>query len=444
MDPGAKIDLDCPRTGVVAVLLCCAVLACPKRGHAQAIQLYFPQGQVGYDQDIGVTVLTRRRSDYETSGISLGSFTVRPNLDQTFFYDSSLNGLPDSATGGSTTAGAVSVSSNWSRNSLGLSAGFSHEAYFELPRDSYTDWNVGVAGGYTIYDSQLEAAYSHEDYHQLGNTIGALRSQTPFLDQTDTARLDYTFTANRLSITPEFNASAYNFGPATVMGVRVDQSFLDRDVFSGGLTARYSLSDEGGLVAVLRGTKATYPNALAGQPSDDSSSILALGGIDYQAKGPWRYGLLAGVEVRMFRSPLYPSHTAPILEGNATWTPTGLITLSAVVSRAIEDPQTAETNGYVLTQGLVTVDYELRRNVFLQARGGASYAEYLHDGGTQDSFSIGGGVNWLLNRNVRLSLDYNFTRQTNSLDITNAAAQAASGPGNYSQSAVLLTLHLAL
>lgn len=429
--------------GVLAGL---AVAAWPVTGKAQNFQSYFPPGTTGYDQQLGVTVLTRLRPLYETPSINLGGFTLSPSLDQSLVYNSNVTGNGSGAWASRTT-GSLSANSNWTRDSLGASLGFTHNQYFTPAVPAYTDWNAGLAGGYTINDSLLQAAYSHQSYHQLGVAIGVIRSETPVLDQTDTAHLDYTFNLSRFAITPDISASSYRFGVATQGGVPLDQKFLNRDVLAGGVTGRYSMSDEGGLLVVLRAVTSDYTNPQPGQPSNNANSFLLLGGLDYQAKGVWRYRLLLGVEVREFQASQFPARTAPVMEASVIWTPTGLTTLTGKLSREIEDPESAGTNGYVFTQAGLVVDHELLRNVFLQGRGGIEYAQYLQNGGgTQTSFSIGGGVTWLLNRNVRLSLDYDFTKLTgsSSTPTTNPLNQTTVSTGSFSQSIAALTVHVAL
>ena len=172
---------------------------------------------------------------------------------------------------------------------------------------------------------------------------------------------------------------------------------------------------------------------------------MMLGGIDYQAKGVWRYRLLAGVEVRTFQASQYSTHFAPVAEGGVIWTPTELVTVTGTLSRAVEDPEIGGTNGFVSNVAHLVVDYEQRRNIFLQARGSFQYAQYLQSGGSQTGLTIGGGATWLLNRNLRLSLDYDFTRlsgSSNSVGQLNPDTTLATAP--YTQSLIALTLHFAL
>jgi opacity protein-like surface antigen len=206
------------------------------------------------------------------------------------------------------------------------------------------------------------------------------------------------------------------------------------------------MSDGGGILAVLRATTSDFISPQQGQPSNNSHSIMILGGIDYQAKGLWRYRLLAGVEVRTFQASQYSTHFAPIAEGGAIWTPTELVTVTSTLSRAVEDPEIGGSNGFVSNRARLIADYEYRRNIFLQSRGSIQYAQYLQSGGgTQTGLTAGAGATWLLNRNLRLSLDYDFTRVTgssNSVSQLNPDTTLATAP--YTQSVIALTLHFAL
>lgn len=441
-----KSFLFCRRRARVAraTLACVITLIGSKASLGQSIDFFFPQGTFGYDQQLGVTVQTRAHPLYEPLGIKVGSFTVQPAADQSLFYNSNVNGVAGSGSWGSRTAGSTSVNSDWARNSLGASVSFDHYQYLSLPAESYTNWNIGLAGGYTIGDNQLLGAYSHQTFYQLATTIATVRTETPELTDTDSAALEYTFNFGRLSVTPNIAASAYRFGPITSQGLTFSQDFLNRDAFAAGATTRYALNEQSALVAVIRGLNSTYLTRQAGQPSNDSNSLLLLGGIDYQAKGVWRYRVLAGVEVRKFSASQYPVRTAPDVEGSVIWSPTSLTTLDLSFSSAIQSPQTTGTSGYVLMQGRLAIDHEYRRNILLQGHGQVQKAQYLQNG-SQTQLNAGGGVTWLLNRSVRVSLDYDYTTQTgggsSTVTTTNIQTQTIN---QFTESLIALTVHLAL
>lgn len=409
---------------------------------AQSIGSYFPSGVGGYDEQLGVTVQSRARPLYAAPGINLDGFNIQPKLDQSLFYNSNPIGTSGQGTWGSSTTASVTAGSLWSRNSLGLSLGVDTFRYFSLPTLNHTNWNIGVGGGYTIGDSQLVLAYSHQSYAQLGTSLATVQTQTPILDTIDSAQLSYTFNFSRFSVTPDVSASSYRFGTATVLGIPLNQQYLDRNALAAGVTTRYAMSDEGGLLFVVRGVDSTYTNPQPGVPSNDSKNFLLLAGLDYQAKGVWRYRLLAGVEMSTFAAAQYTTNTSPTVQASVIWTPTGTVTLTGTLTRSVQAPQSAGTNGFVLTSANLIADYEFRRNILLQARGGLQYAQYLQ-GGAQTNFTLGAGVSWLLNRNLRLSLDYDTTVQSGTTTFSTPINPNTLVSGQYNQSLLALTLHVA-
>jgi hypothetical protein len=460
-------------------------VAWPMAAFGQSTDSYFPPTS-GYDDQPGVTVLSRQRPLYAAPGIVYDSFNFTPKLDQSMLYNSNPTGIGGPGSWESVTSAALSGGSLWSRNGIGFSLGADHYQYFALPGLDHTDWNVGLVGGYTIGDSQLVLAYSHQAYYELGasltsnrtitpilgqntvvapvttglqttssqqaaqastyqpvTTLGAVSTTTPLLDQTDTAQLNYTFNFGRISITPDVSASAYRFGSATVLGTPLNQDYLDRNALAGGVTSRYAFSDVSGAVLVLRAIDNQYTNPQAGVPSNDSRNYIMLGGIDFQPRGVIRYRLMAGVEVSAFSAPQYPTVGSPIVEGSVIWTPTGLTTVTGSIYRLVQAPQSEGTAGFVLSSARLVVDHELRRNILLQARGSAQLADYFQ-GGTQTNFTYGAGISWLLNRYVRLSLDYDAIRQSGTTSFSTPSNPNTVTLGAYNDNLAALTLHFGL
>lgn len=418
--------------------------ALPARAQVTA-DAYFPTGNYGYDQDLGVTVTSRARPEYEDSGVRIGGFTIRPTLDQSVFDNTNVNGTAGNSLGswGERTVGNVSAQSNWSRNSLQANVGFDHFSFFQIPTDNYTNWNLGLGGGYTIAGGQLRAAYSHSTYNQLGTEIGMAQTEAPTANTTDTGQISYDINLGRVTITPSIDFSAYRFGDITTNGQRTSQAYLNRNVVAGGVLTRYELTGGTGLLLVARGTGSNFIDQAPGQISNDSVSGMLLAGFDYQPEDVWRYAFLIGVETRHFSASEYGTHTVPVISGQVVWTPDAKLTMSGNISRTIEDADTTGNDGFVLNQLRIVADYELMANVLLQGRTALQYVSYFQ-GGSQTNETVGGGVTWLLNNHVRLSLDDDFTNQNapGATIITAAGADVLSGA--YRQNVVMLTLHLAL
>ena len=433
---------------------------------AQSVENYFPTGVPGFDRDRGVTVLSRLRPLYEEPGVRLGAYTVNARLDESIGYDSNILGVNSGPSSGFVkTSPSISANSNWSRDRLGIAVSTDNYTYFSTPRLNYTNYSVSVGGGYTIGRHDLNVGYSHFRQHELGTDIGAVATTTPLPYDVDAVRADYTVEAGRFSFVPNVDVRLFQFSNAAVAGLPTNQNFRDRTVVIGGVTTRYELSDQRSLLLVVQGINSHYIRPQGQQVSNNSKSALFLAGIDYQATGLWRYRLLAGVEVRTFESSQYGTRTAPIAEANVIYTPTGLTTVTGFVRRQIEDVQSEGTAGYTLTTTGLVVDHELKRNILLQARGNFQAAEFFQATGTTTSYTLGGGVNWLVNRRVRLSADYDFTQQSGPGNTTVVGSQVLNTPlslsqqqlgvvpgqqlstlttGNYNRNVLLFGLHLAL
>ncbi len=423
-------------------------LACASPSHAQFIGQYFPPDVPGYETEQGVTVASRLRPAYDPLGVRIGSFLLQSELNEGIGYNSNVSGLPNSP--GSwllRTAPSLTLNSNWSRDRLGAAFTLEDGRYLNAPSQNYTDWTATVGGGYTIGRHEAVVGYSHLSLHEDPSQIGGANSATPVPYQVDDLRGSYTFEQGRFSFIPRLDVQRYQFGDATMFGIPISQSSQNRVVLSGGVETRYALSDQRSLVFVVQGIDSNFTDERSGQPTNSSKSFLALGGIDYQTTGVWRYRLLLGVETRMFDASQFASHTAPIVEGSVTWTPTSLTTVTGVLSRTIEDPASAGTGGYTYTRGGLVVDHEYLRNVLLQGRLGLEAAEFLRGGGTQTSFTVGAGVKWLLNRNLRVSLDYSFTDQSGSganSGLTGAPALNTFSSSSFIRNVVLLNFRVAL
>lgn len=420
----------------------------PGAARAQFIDTYLPSTVPGYQPEASMAVTSRPRPLYDPSGIRVEDFILRPSLDESFGYNSNVVGFKGAP--GSTflrTTPTVTANSDWSRNQFGISVSADDYQYLDQPKQSYTDWTVGIGGGYTIGQHDLILAYSHLSLHETAATIGSVAATTPLPFSFDDLRTEYTFATGRFTFTPRVELQHYDFGNTSIGGVTQSQAYQNRVTLIGGVETHYMLTDQRSLVLVVEGVDSHFLNPAAGQPTYNSNSALVLGGIDYPASGNWRYRLLIGAELRAFQSKAYPNRVAPVAEASAIYTPTGLTTLTASLARTIEDPAAAGTGGFIYTNARFVVDHEYLRNVLLQGRLGYELAEYLQGGaGTQSAFSIGAGVQWLIDRNLRLALNYDWTSQSGNsyASFSSTGSPVAALNGNFNRNLIALTLHVGL
>ena len=434
------------------------VLARP--AHAQRIAQFLSPAVPGFGTQAGVTVLSRSRPQYDALGVHVGDFLVNARMDEYLGYDTNVQGT-NRGPGSSfiQTSPQVNAASNWSRNRLAVSLGLDNYSYFNVKNEAYTNINASIGGGLTIGRHDLNVGYSHLDQHELGTDIGSVGFGQPIAYKVDAVRSDYSIERGRFTFIPNVDVERFQFSNTVQNGVAIDEAFRNRVVAFGGVTTRYEVSQQRSVILILQGGTSQFSRIPSGIPSPTSVSEVVLAGVDYQATGPWRYRLLVGLERRQFQAASFSTHTAPIIQGDVFWTPTGRTTLTGSVRRQIEDPEAELASGYTFTSVGLTVDHELYRNILLQGRATFLAADYLSGGGgSAASYSGGGGVSWLINRRLRLSADYDFTRQVGTngsvnISTVNQPLLATANDtgllnnftsGSYTRNVFLLGLHLRL
>lgn len=414
---------------------------------AQYVPGEFPTGVPGYGEEMGVTVVSRIRPLYIRPGARFGDFILHGNLDESVGYNSNVVGL--SGGKGSPvieTSPRLELHSDWSRDALGVSLSADRYNYPSDVSQNQTNWTVGIGGGYTINRTNLMLSYAHLQLHESPTSIGAPPSTTPISLSVDDVRLAYPFDLGRLRITPNFDASLWRYSTATINGITSSQTFRDTNEYRGGAAFKYALTGGTSLILTAQAIRSDFTHRLFAAPSLSSTSELALGGIDFQYNGIWRYQALVGIEVREFDAAQFHTRVAPIARAAAIWTPDGLTTVTATLLRTIENPTQAETSGYAYTATELRVDHEYARNLLLDAKVGSELASYLQNGGTQAAIYAGTGATWLLNRHMRVGVSYTYTTQ-NGLSHTTPVGGglvATTSTSGYNQNLALVTLYIGL
>lgn len=448
-DRCAPIGTVCPGWLQAArfVVLVIGTGLAPRWAYAQYVPGEFPTGVPGYGEELGVTVVSRVRPLYVERGVRFGDLLLHADLNESAGYNSNIVGL-HGGKGGPVieTNPSLELNSDWSRDAVGASISADNYQYPSDTSQDRTDWTAALGGGYTIGRSNLTLSYAHLQLFESPAFVGSPASTAPITFTVDDTRIAYPIELSRLVITPNFETSLWRYGQATIGGVTENQSFRDANEYRGGAAFKYALTGGTSLILTVQGIRSDFIRNQPGLPTQSSTSELALGGIDYQYDGIWRYQALVGVEVREFDAPQFHTQTAPIARAAVIWTPTGLTTVTATLLRAIEDPTVADTSGYTYTATELRVDHEYAQNLLLHVRGGAELAGYLQNGGTQSAVYAGAGVTWLINRHMRLSAAYTYTTQNNfssQVPIDGGLAVTALTPG-YNQNLFLVTLHLGL
>ena len=205
--------------------------------------MYFPSGVPGYGTAPGVTVASRARPDFDSTGLRVGSFLLHPQMEEGLGYDDNVFGSSNGRRGSWMvgTHPSLLVGSDWSRNSLGGYLGVDDLRYPDQPRQGYTNWTASRGGTLSVGRDQLGVAVTHLGLHQPRTELDALPSDEPVAYRVDDVRAGYTIALDRFSVTPGMAFSAYRYDATTIHGLPASQAYRDRNVVQGSITKRYEL-----------------------------------------------------------------------------------------------------------------------------------------------------------------------------------------------------------
>ncbi len=422
---------------------------------AQAIDEYLNAGIPGYDTAAGVTVATRQHPDYEAQGVRLGTFLITPVLQESAGYDDNVTGTSH-AKGSALieTNASVNAAGGWSDTRFAGALSVDDMEYPEQSNQGYTNWTAALGGSHDFGRDTLSLGYTHLNLNQTPRDLDVPGLTQTIAYRVDDLRANYHADLGRFFVQPGIDVSYYNFDNGSVGGQSYLQSYRDRVTISPELVGSYEFATRRRVVVILRDTQSDFDQSPPGQPRQNFNDAAVLAGVAYDADGIIGFRLLGGYEERSFAaSSAYRMVQAPIVEGSATWTPTGLTTVTGTAARYIEDSAAEATVGYTETALKLQVDHEYLRNVIFTLHGTFYLDDYSKaangtGGGSQSFFTAGAGASYALNRNIRLAADYTYSTRNSSGNGTVSTDSVLQNSevfgGNYSENTFRLTLRFAL
>ena len=401
------------KCGGIAAVVATVLGLSTDMARAQILDRFISPDISGLADEAGVTVISRRRPDYESTGIRAGNFVIRPQITERVGYESNVLGT-SSASGSALiqSSAGVDVTSTLSRVNVNAALSVDDFRYPDQNAVSHTNWAARIGASYDIGRDTITAGYDHLNLNQTPQDLNTPQQLSRSLSfRVDTVRVAYRANFARTYVTPAFAFSNYDFSSGTIGGTIYNQSYRNRVLFTPSVTAGYQFADRRSVIVIVRNAIANFSSRPAGLPKRDYNDFAILGGVDYDVTGLLRIRALGGYEIRTFSAGIYDTIQAPIAELSAIWNPTGLTTLTGTVSRRIQDAADETTAGYTETSGTFTIDHELLRNVLLQGNAGVFYNKYK-GGGSQTLYTVGTGASYLLNRNVSVSASYDYTGRT--------------------------------
>lgn len=367
-----------------------------------------------------VPVQRRPRPDYDPLGLRAGAFLIYPELQAAGNYDSNVFARKDDVEDDfyATVAPRLTAQSQWSRHSLTLDAGAEAALYKDHTDNNYQDFDTGAEGRLDVTRSDivtgnLRAGRGHEDRDDPDDA-GEESDITQYFE--GNVGLGYRHNFNRIytAVRGELRRMDYeNDGD-------INNDDRDYNRYLTGLRVGYNLSPRFDLFADAAYRWVRYdetPND-AGDDRNNKGYVLRVGsGIDITSI---LFGeVYAGYTAVEYDDDDLENVSSPLAGGRLTWNVTPLTSVIFGLEGQLKETTVTGDNGdqasgRVNSDASIAVWHELLRNVLLNG-----YAQYIRDdfegiARTDDTYRVGGGVRYLLNR--RFSIDGGYTYSTRNSD----------------------------
>jgi len=368
----------------------------------------------------GQTVMSRPRPDFDPVGIRLGGFLLYPELGLRESYNSNIFATDRGEEGDFITSvePSLKLQSNWNNHSLSFLADARIVRYLEESSENFEDVTLATAGHLDVSRAtQIVGGIGYRIRHEDRSSPDDVGGREPVEYELYSANLGVRHTFNRLSIGTDGSADRYRYkDTAAFGGGTIDQSGRDRDQYTARLRVGYEISPAREVYVLGTGNERAYKASRDGSGFDrDSRGYEIALGLRYDIDGVFFIDGFVGFSQQFYEDNRLKTATGPSGAINVIWNTTRLTTVTASLSRQIEETTVSGSSSYFATKAEARVDHELLRNVILS--GSLKYQNDDFEGAPRDDQYYGAALSakYLMNRNVSLEGGYAFrTRDSNS------------------------------
>ncbi|WCL53387.1 outer membrane beta-barrel protein [Gimibacter soli] len=393
-----------------------------------------------------VQVSKKPRQDYDALGLSVGSFYLMPSavggvtIDDNIYAtdtgkvdDTIFNVKPE-----------VGLYSNWNNNSFAVIASADLGYYDQNSREDYEDYTLTSYGTLevmegTYFDAGVDYSKLHED-RGSPDSLGAVADPTEY--NMFKANVAFTRDLSLLSMKLFADYTRRNFKDADLVGGGINNNDdRDRKRYNVGLRLGYEIGDSTEAYVLGSRNKVEYDNSQedGGPLRDGNGYRLVVGGV-LDITGTTSIDVYAGYLNHDYDSSVLKDVGKFTYGAAIEWSPTELTSMKLGVSQDVVETSVSDENAlgaFVPVAGILntgvdfTIEHELMENLILS--GIASYARQEFIGTVREDDVLGFGLagEYLINRNLRLKLRYDYSDKSNEV-----------GRGEFSRNKIMASLKL--
>lgn len=358
------------------------------------------------------TVLQHPRPEYDPVPVKVRSFEVYPYVEAGYAYDSNIYAQHENTTDDHIIGlrPAVSVFSNWSRHAMSATAFGDLNFFTGNPDENRADFVTALNGRYDIMQQTwLSGRMGYQHLAEPRTSPNAVSGAEPTTFNVAKGGLTAYRGLGKISVQGDYDLNRYFYNDTPTTFAVIDQSGRDRTEHDISGKVGYNLT--GNLKPYV---KAGYNwRVYDNNKQRESEGYEAVAGATADFGGITSLDAYVGWMSQNYDNfPTSDTNDGLKFGGRLEWNVTGLTTLVLEVNRTIEETTVDNYNSFTATGGSATLTHELRRNILLEADVAYTRDDFADAGDrTDDNLTVGGGVRWLINRNLYSDVVYNWNRR---------------------------------
>lgn len=396
-------------------VLSCLLLSLP--AHAQ-----------NYDNPgLGDLPVVTHPQDYKPLGVRAGGFMLHPGVqlaaqytDNVFFTEAGVQSdtiyhiRP-----------YVTAQSNWSSHSLNVRLAADIARHRDYGFRDYEDYFLLINGQLDVLSrSYLSYSLEYMDLHEGLNSRDSEQGFEPTRYSLYGASLGYDHSFNRLSIglgvvwrRLDFD-NAYGFD-----GNVIDNQDRDRDQGGASFRMGYQFQTDKQVFFSVSHNQVDYREPIDRNGFHRNSSGYNFNtGVAFTVTSVLNGDIFVSYHDQQYDDPSLPNVDGWAGGAGLAWNPTRLTSIGFRISSSIEATTYQYSSGYFRTLYTLRADHELRRDLQISAQISYSDNDYQltadapEDARSNDqSWTVGLGLSYFINRNMFLNASYNYNKTTSNL-----------------------------
>ena len=364
-------------------------------------------------------VADRERSEYQALGINAGNYLIFPAVDVTTSYNDNVFAAASGAQGGwrFEVAPSVVFSSRLPRHVLDLVVSARHVEFSNPEQEAFTDGSLYLRGrldidhGNALFGHML-GSYQHEE---LGSAEVDRDARDPISYWRNRVDFGYIHDAGRLALRVGGRAEQFDYNDATGFdGSEIDQDFRDRTTYSGNVKLTYRFSPGYKLNTQFRVQRVENEGNTSFDRDAFGYDVLA--GVDFEFSPLWKLYLAGGFQHQGFEQENLKDLNAFVYLAQLQWLATQQMTIYLGTERQSSVTGFGDASVRLDTIFDGKVEYEIWRNLIFTATGKYTFSDFIGSGREDESLLAGVVAEYLDNRNLNLTIRYDYSERSSSVD----------------------------